>query len=264
MDRFRITQPLPNVYHILDCGNVCFTLICGSTDTLLFDTGMGFHDVAACVAPYVHGKLHVVLSHAHYDHVYGQQYFSESFVHPDDLSHCRKSVSKPERLEKLKHLIARGILEEDYASTSFLNGTPETVLPLQQMSMDLGDLHIQFIAIPGHTKGSIVAYIEEMKLLLSGDTWNPHTWLFFPESQSLSSYTKHIQKLINLPAEHVLRSHDIQMVTMQQFRAYMHGLNDETFQNAKPCSIPPYTHINTYFCYPEPKSKLVFNNDKQM
>ena len=61
MSHFTITEPLADVFHIQDAGQVCFTLIRGAQDTLLWDTGMGFYDVAECIAPYVRGKLHVVL-----------------------------------------------------------------------------------------------------------------------------------------------------------------------------------------------------------
>jgi len=262
MQAIAATQPLPGVYHIRDAGYVCFTLIQGGKDTLLFDTGLGLDDVAALVAPYVRGKLHVVLSHAHYDHACGQHYFAESFVHPDDLKRCRKTVSRANRAKILKRIRKRAAFPDDYPDERFLAGTPETVMPLEEMTMDLGGLQVQFLLSPGHTKGSIVAYIPEKKLLLSGDTWNPHTWLFFAESQSLAVYTSTVRSLRDLPAEHVLRSHDISMVPMEQFRSYADGLNENTFRKAEPCPVPPYTRIHTYCCYPEPESKLVFNGDK--
>ncbi len=263
MQHFTVTQPLENVFHIQDAGQVCFTLIRGENDTLLWDTGMGFHDVAACVAPYVRGKLHVVLSHAHYDHACGQHYFEESLVHPIDLKRSRRTVGRKNRAAILKRIGARGILEDGYNAERFLSGTPETVQALENMALDLGGLTVQFILSPGHTAGSIIAWIEAKKLLLTGDTWNPHTWLFFPESKSLSVYVKTVQSLRDLPAEYVLRSHDLSMVSMQRFRDYIDGLNADTFAKAEPCSIPPYTNIRTYCCYPEPESKLVFNGDKR-
>ena len=157
----------------------------------------------------------------------------------------------------------RGVLPENYPDERFLAGTPETVKPLDNLTLNLGNLKVQFLPAPGHTKGSIVAYIDKHKLLLTGDTWNPHTWLFFQESQSLKAYTQTVKSLYNLPAEHVLRSHDTAMVPMQRFRAYADGLNEDTFAKAELCPVPPYTNIHTYCCYPEPESKLVFNWDKQ-
>ncbi|HRX09749.1 MAG TPA: MBL fold metallo-hydrolase, partial [Candidatus Limiplasma sp.] len=239
MLHFTVTEPMADVFHIQDAGQVCFTLIRGAQDTLLWDTGMGFYDVAACIAPYIRGKLHVVLSHAHYDHACGQHYFAQSLVHPVDLKRCRKTVSRESRASILKRMSARGILEDGYDTEQFLSGTPETVQALESMSLDLGGLEVQFIPAPGHTAGSIVAYIESKKLLLTGDTWNPHTWLFFPESQSLKVYTKTAQSLRDLPAKHVLRSHDLSMVSMDQLQRYIDGLAADTFASAQPCPVPP-------------------------
>ena len=84
---------MPGVFHIQDVTGVCFTLVTGERDSLLWDTGVGLYDVAACIAPYVRGKLHVVLSHGHYDHACGQHYFSESFVHPYDCR-CADAASE--------------------------------------------------------------------------------------------------------------------------------------------------------------------------
>lgn len=262
MDHFTIKQPLPDVFHIQDAGQVCMTLIRGSKDTLLWDTGMGFYDVAACIAPYIRGRLHVVLSHGHYDHACGQHYFASASVHKIDLNRCRRTVSEKSRAAILKRMQARGTVEAGYPADQYLCGTPQTIQPLAAMALDLGGLQVRFIHSPGHTGGSIVALIEQKNLLLTGDTWNPHTWLFFSESKSLASYVKTVRKLYDLPVDHVLRSHDISMLPMEAFRRYIDGLTQETFDKAEPCPIPPYTHIRTYCCYPEPGSKLVFNADK--
>ncbi|MBE0601177.1 MAG: MBL fold metallo-hydrolase [Firmicutes bacterium] len=263
MQHFTVTNPLADVFHIQDAGQVCFTLLRGSRETLLWDTGMGFYNVAECIAPYVRGKLHVVLSHAHYDHACGQHYFEESFVHPVDLERCRKTVGHASRAAILHRMRVRGILEDNYNAENYVNGTPNSVKPLDAMAMDLGGLSVRFILAPGHTKGSIVAWIEEKKLLLTGDTWNPHTWLFFPESMPLAAYAHTVKEISALPAAFVLRPHDIAMVPMQKFRDYANGLHEDTFAKAEPCPIPPYMDIHTYCCYPEKDSKLVFNGDKR-
>ena len=141
MSHFTITEPLADVFHIQDAGQVCFTLIRGSQDTLLWDTGMGFYDVAECIAPYVRGKLHVVLSHAHYDHACGQHYFAQSLVHPIDLKRCRKTVGR-----EIPGLDSQAYERAWYSgkwlryAERYLSGTPETIQPLQTMSLDLGSL----------------------------------------------------------------------------------------------------------------------------
>jgi hydroxyacylglutathione hydrolase len=263
MNPFTIGQPLPGVFHIQDAAGVCFTLVTGERDSLLWDTGAGLYDVAACVAPYVRGKLHVVLSHGHYDHACGQHYFSETFVHPDDLMLCKRCAGRKHRSLILKRIRKRGLVDGDYPSEQFLNGTPESVHPLTEFLLDLGNLEVRFLPTPGHTRGSISAYIPKRGLLLTGDSWNPQTWLFFPESRPLSVYTTTMRGLRGLDAEHVLRPHDPTLTSMDRLRAYIDGLNERTFAAAQPYPVPPYTQYNTFRCCPEPDSMLIFNGDKR-
>ena len=263
MNPFSVTQPLPGVYHIRDAASVCFTLVVGERDTLLWDTGVGLYDVSECVAPYVRGKITVVLSHAHYDHACGQHYFDETYVYPEDLNRCRRCAGRANRSKVLKRIAERGLIGSDYPQERFLRGTPETVKPLETQALDLGNLEILFFHTPGHTAGSICAYVPHLRLLLTGDSWNPPTWLFFPESRPLSAYVRTLRNLYALEADTVLRPHDLQPASMEQLRAYIDGLNAQTFASAQPCPIPPYTRFSTYCCYPEPGSKLVFNNNKR-
>lgn len=262
MNQFTVGQPLPGIFHIQDAAGVCFTLVPGERETLLWDTGVGLYDVAGCIAPYVCGKLHVVLSHGHYDHACGQHYFEESYVHPDDLERCRQCTGRNNRSLILNRIRERGLIGGDYTAEQFLCGTPETIRPLTGLSLDLGGLDVQFISAPGHTPGSIAAYIPQRRLLLIGDNWNPHTWLFFPESRSLSAYTQMMRQLRGLKADYVLRPHDPDLTSIQRFTAFIDGLNEYTFAAAQPCPIPNYSQYHTYCCYPEPESKLVFNKDK--
>lgn len=251
------------MYHIEDASNVCFTLVVGEQDTLLWDTGMGLYDVAECVAPYVRGKLHVVLSHGHYDHACGLHYFKEVFVHPDDIPLCRRSVGKASRERVLRNAKACGCLDDSFDAYQYMNTTTKPIKPLTKLKLDLGGLEVQFRQTPGHTIGSLIAYIPRHKLLLTGDMWNPHTWLFFPESQPLAVYTQSMQSMRDILAEHVLCPHDPALRTMERLRRYIDGLNEQTFAAAQPHPVPPYTRIHTFLCHPEPDSILIFNGDKR-
>ena len=262
MQHFTVSHPLPYVYHIADVSGVCFTLVIGQRDTLLWDTGLGLYDVLYCIKPYIRGTLHVVLSHGHYDHACGHHYFPETMVHPEDLQLCKDSVSDLRRGQIIKDASSRGLLDDTFDPVRYHSGDGNTIIPIPDYSLDLGGVTVQFIPTAGHTKGSMVAYIPAYQLLLTGDMWNPHTWLFFPESQPLSVYTQSMHSIRDLQAEHVLCSHDIARRTMKRLRDYIDGLNEDTFQKAEPCIIQPYPHIRTYCCRPEPESILVFNTDK--
>jgi len=264
MEHFSVSEPLPGIYHIEDVSKVCFTLIVGKRDTLLWDTGTGLYSVAACIAPYVRGNLHVVLSHGHYDHACGCHDFDTVYVHPDDMQLCRWSIGKASRSRVVRSAQLRGYTDDTFDAEQYLRRWKGKLQPFTAATIDLGDLEVRFLHTVGHTAGSIVAFLPDHRLLLTGDMWNPHTWLFFPESQPLAVYTASMQPLRGLEAEHVLCPHDHAMRTMDRLKAYIDGLNEQTFAKAEPVSIPPYTKINTYRCHPEPDSVLVFNGDKRV
>ena len=73
--------------------------------------------------------------------------------------------------------------------------------------IDLGGLTAEIIEAPGHTPGSAVVYVPEWKLLLSGDDWNPCTWLFFPQALGLREYRSNMRGIQQLPFEKVLCPH---------------------------------------------------------
>lgn len=261
--RFERMEALPGVTHIRDCMGVCCTLVTGETGTLLWDTGYGLYDLAAFIAPYVRGELRVVLSHAHHDHACGHQWFDGVRIHPDDLPLCKKYTGPAFRERLLQGARARGLVDEAFDERRFMAADPAAILPLEDMAYDLGGLTVRFVHVPGHTPGSLAAYIPQRGLLLTADSWNPTTWLFFPDSLSLKTYTTAIRALRELEAEHVLCSHDFTLHGMERLRAYIDGLNPDTFAKAAPVSVSPYTDIHTFACHPEPGTTLVFNGDKR-
>ena len=262
-ERFEMMEALPGVYHIRDAMGVCCTLIVGETDTLLWDTGYGLFDLAAFIAPYVRGELHVVLSHAHHDHACGHQWFRNVRIHKDDLPLCARYTGRVNRKRQLGRALSLGLIGDGYDSKRYLSADPAAILPLQTMEYDLGGLTVRLLPVPGHTPGSLAAYIPERTLLLTADSWNPTTWLFFPDSLPLKTYTRAMQPLRELNAEHALCSHDFTLHRMDRVRAYIDGLTAETFAAAVPTPVPPYTDIHTFACHPEPGTTFVFNSDKR-
>ena len=95
--------------------------------------------------------------------------------------------------------------------------------------IDLGGLTAEIIEAPGHTPGSAVVYVPERKLLLSGDDWNPCTWLFFPQALGLREYRSNMRGIQQLPFEKVL----------------FNALTDGNLRAAEPVNIAPYEQIDT-------------------
>lgn len=117
--------------------------------------------------------------------------------------------------------------------------------PLQARKIDLGGMTAEIIPCPGHTPGSCVVHVPERSLLLSGDDWNPCTWLFFPAALNVWDYRDHVRGLLKLPFEHVLCSHQPALYPRETMSAFLAGLTDDAILAAHPVCIAPYEDIDT-------------------
>jgi glyoxylase-like metal-dependent hydrolase (beta-lactamase superfamily II) len=256
---FTHTKPFPGVYHIRDPLGVFFTLIIPGSgfQPLLFDAGYGLFDPRPYILNLLHahkmdlGALIVVLSHAHHDHLPGARWFKTFYLHQKELPHL--PVYTAERV--LRGVLARvqGILPANFDEEAFVKA------PYQdRVQTDLPDIPgVELIHTPGHTPGSLVLLVKEHGLILSGDNWNPTTWLFFPEALPVLEYAVHMGALLRRDFSHVLCSHAGELFPGERLRAYIRGLSPETFAQGEPASTP-YPEIKTLCCHPEPGTSLVF------
>ena len=91
----------------------------------------------------------------------------------------------------------------------------------------------QVIPCPGHKPGSAVVYVPERRLLLTGDDWNPCTWLFFPEALSAEDYRRNVRALLDLPFERALCSHRGDLYPRSAVEAFITGLTDDALRAAR-------------------------------
>ena len=73
--------------------------------------------------------------------------------------------------------------EKDYAFRELADG----------MTFDLGGLHIDAFGFPGHTKGSMVFLLREMRILILGGACNNSTFLFDQDACPLDEYIKALE-----------------------------------------------------------------------
>lgn len=248
---FEVNPVMPGVFHIRDAMGVCMTLLEGETAALLVDTGYGVEDVNTFIRSMIGDKpLTVLLTHHHHDHSLGIRWFcgesTESFMREEDAPAYEVYNGSAKRRQVLRQAIGKGLIDDDEAGEqSFLAGEcflPDTNVPER---IDLGGMSATIIPCPGHTPGSVCVLVEERKLLLTGDDWNPCTWVFFPEALGVQEFRRNVRALQAFPFKQVLCSHQIDLYPRSKFDSFFDNLTDDVLRAAQPVSIGGYEHIDT-------------------
>lgn len=266
MDWFRINNPLPGVYHIQDGLGVCVTLLAGEKAALLIDTGYGVGSLRALVRSITDKPLTVLLTHAHYDHMYGSYQFDRVLVPQRDLALLdgggRLGFSKERRKEVWQRALAAGYSGDAREADAYIHTESGNFAPLAQDRFDLGGTIVRVLEAPGHTPGSVCLLAKAQGLLLTGDNWNPTTWVFFKNCLPLLQYAKNMRDLLDKPFAHVLAPHFHNLAPRARLEAFILGLNEETFASAVPRDMRRGADIDIRVCHPEPGTELVFDANR--
>lgn len=245
---FKLNHVCDGVTHIRDCMGVCMTLIEGEREALLVDTGYGVEDVSACVRELIGNKpVHVLLTHHHHDHALGVR---SMYKIPDcrimmlqaDAPAWEKYTGIAKRRVVLMQALSKGLAVKE---NDFLAGVleqPENVYP---GDIALGGMTAHIIECPGHTPGSAAVLIPERRILLTGDCWNPCTWVFFPEALGVRVYRDHVRMLQAYDFDHVLCSHQLDLYPRSRFDVFVEHLTDDVLRHAKKVTIGGNENIDT-------------------
>ncbi len=239
---FELNHVCPGVTHIRDAMGVCMTLIEGEKAALLVDTGYGTEDVAAFVRTMTEKPLTVLLTHNHHDHALGSRWFDRTLMFPEDLMEWPVFTGMEKRRVVLNQAIGKGL---PVTEMDFLAGECRLPLPMSKGLFDLGGITVEVLPCPGHTPGSCVVYMPTHKLLITGDDWNPCTWLFFDAALPVAQYRENVRRLQQLDFTHVLCSHQLECFPRDKFDTFVDNLTDVALDAAKPVTIGGYEHINT-------------------
>ncbi len=170
-------------------------LIEGKERALLVDTSLGVRGLKELVHSLTYKPVTAALTHGHVDHALGAPEFEEVYLASADIplyrSHCPLEVRK----EYLEGSIASAAdLPKD---EDFVPPCPE--YPFKEleegMVFDLGEVHVEAYALPGHTPGTFVFLLREYKILILGDACNNFTFLFDKEALSVEEYEENLKRL---------------------------------------------------------------------
>ncbi|MDO4900507.1 MBL fold metallo-hydrolase [Actinomyces sp.] len=169
--------------------DVLMYLVTGRERALLVDTGYGVGDLAAFVASLTDLPLTVVLTHGHVDHAFGASQFADVRMHPADLPVLAAHQSKSRQVHADAVADGRAVFLAPKVD-------PSRLAPLSVgKHLELGGLTVTVLGAPGHTPGSVALLVQEERLLITGDAANQFTFLFLPESSTLTQYVDALRDL---------------------------------------------------------------------
>ena len=251
---FEAIRPFPGITHIRDAMEVCFTLIEGTKQAVLFDTGYGTEDVRTYISTLTDKPVSVYLSHGHHDHVLGARWFGKSFLCWEDLEEFllrtgREQRSRVKQQAEEQHVpVPADFLEAPIAIPEPIL-FPERTGRFDSLILDPGGLKIRIMKVPGHTPGSIVIHVPAYGLLLTGDDWNPCTWMWFPCSLSAREWRENMKELIRTlenveggHISHVICSHQPAVRKGYELKAFLDYMTDERMMNAEKADMGTPIH----------------------
>ena len=169
-ERAKIQQLRPNVYLIDDAGaSTCF-LVTGSEKALLVDTANGYEDLHTIVRMLTDLPVIVVNTHGHGDHIFGNVYFDEAWLHPADNA---------------LYDMFFGYAKEQMEQHS-LKPCPVKPLEIGQI-FDLGGVQLEVVDLKGHTAGSVGLLDKAGRILYTGDGLNVHIWMQLDHSLPIAT-----------------------------------------------------------------------------
>lgn len=166
---FRVAELEPGVHLVAEPGHISCWLVRGAERSVLIDTGLGVASIAEAVRTVEPGRVTVITSHGHFDHVGGNHEFAERLVHEAGAETVREPV--PADLlraywEGCRELRPgwESLLRADRDSHAFLIGPDEEVRPWPPPGLDEGDWRIEPPAPTGTLRDGDVVELGDRSL----------------------------------------------------------------------------------------------------
>lgn len=190
-NKIKVSQLSDNIW-LMDDGEASGYIVVGNDKAAVIDTMYGKGNILNAVRTVTDLPLMVINTHGHLDHVYGNAYFDEVYIHPEDVSLAEESYSLPQYntlRRKLKDVAFKTTKEGD--------------------SFDLGGITLKVYDIPGHTKGGICILDREDRVLFTGDSINRHCWMQLDDCTSMEDFYLALQRMntIRPDYDYILHGH---------------------------------------------------------
>jgi glyoxylase-like metal-dependent hydrolase (beta-lactamase superfamily II) len=192
----------------------------GRDRDLFVDCGLGVASLRLALPELFERNPAMVATHGHLDHLGGAHEFDQV------LAHAAEHVDRPGRgaLDPRRLAAILGAPTDAFGDAMLLSALPTVdydwttyrlrpVTPTRHIVegdvIDLGDLALQVMHLPGHTPGSVALYEPDRRWLFSGDVvYDDDELIDFLAESSRPDYQSSMRRLLELDVDLVLPGHD--------------------------------------------------------
>ncbi len=169
-------------------------LVVGEDRACVIDTMNGYNDLYQTVRKITDKPVFVINTHGHPDHIFGNVYFEQAYIHPADLPMAKMFLERPDFVENCR--------KNGYNVPTF-----EQVREGDEF--DLGGKHLLVYELAGHTAGGILLLLKEDRILFTGDGINHHLWMQLEHSLPMEELVKNLDRVMFLEneADYILHGH---------------------------------------------------------
>ena len=218
-----IKEVHPGIYLMDEAHETTGYLVIGRDRACVIDTMNGYNDLCETVWKLTDKPITVINTHGHPDHIYGNVYFNEAYLHPADLSLAQQFITDPEFVRECQ---TRGLHMPPF------NEVREGDV------FDLGDRHLEVYELPGHTPGSILLLLREDRILFTGDSVNHHLWMQLEGFSPMDEFVRNLDRIMFLEneADRILHGHARDFDDISLMRCVRNGAEEicegQTIQDA--------------------------------
>jgi glyoxylase-like metal-dependent hydrolase (beta-lactamase superfamily II) len=186
---FVIQENISYVHPIYTNDPLNLYLVLGNHSAALIDTGCGLSPLKPIVNKLINRReLFVINSHAHWDHILGNEEFEKVYIHENEAG----IVSNPYNLA-----YHRDIFGKRYADRNFVIPPCDTIKTITDEDIfDLGGKKLEVIHAPGHSPGSICLLTSKNELFTGDVAYYGDQ--FLPSREYIPQVLETLSKLISL------------------------------------------------------------------
>ena len=208
MEYFTHERISKRIIRIVDISDTASYLVEGNEKACLIDTGSGIGSLRAYVDSLTNLAYDVVLTHGHVDHASGAWEFKDKkvYLHPEDCELMKVHTVFDNRTGYVENVKKITIPEEDLIPQL---DPAETLEIAHGDIFDLGDVHVEIVHTPGHTRGMCMVLIQEERTILFDDGCGVSVMLLDEYSTSVEEYLdvlKHLKKKEE-SHDYIIRNH---------------------------------------------------------